>query len=55
MTVQNVETTFHKFRLTYTDERSRARVCGGSLAGIVCLNPAGGMDVCLLLVSSVVR
>ena len=25
--------------------RSRARVCGGALAGIVVSNPAGGMDV----------
>jgi len=28
--------------------RSKAGVCGRSLAGIVGLNPAGGMDVCLL-------
>ena len=27
-------------------ERSKARFCGPSLAGIVGLNPAGGMDVC---------
>jgi hypothetical protein len=28
-------------------------VCGGSLAGIAGLNPEGGMDVCLFLVSVV--
>jgi hypothetical protein len=28
--------------------RSKAWVCGSSLAGIVGLNSAGGMDVCLL-------
>jgi hypothetical protein len=28
--------------------RSKAWVCGRSLAGIVGLNPAGDMDVCLL-------
>ena len=27
---------------------SKAWVCGRSLAGIAGLNPAGGMDVCLL-------
>jgi hypothetical protein len=26
--------------------RSKAWVCGRTLAGIACLNPAGGMDVC---------
>ena len=31
-------------------ERSKARVCGTSLAGIAGSNPAGGMDVCLLCV-----
>jgi hypothetical protein len=30
--------------------RSRAWVCGRSLAGIVGSNPAGGTDVCLLSV-----
>ena len=29
-------------------ERSKARVCGCSLAGITGSNPAGGMDVCVL-------
>ena len=28
--------------------RSKASVCGRSPAGIVGLNPTGGMDVCLL-------
>ena len=28
--------------------RSKAWVCGRSLAGIAALNSAGGMDVCLL-------
>jgi len=28
---------------------SKAWVCGHSLAGIVGWNPAGGMDVCVLL------
>jgi hypothetical protein len=28
--------------------RSKAWVCGRSVAGIVVSNPAGGMDVCLL-------
>ena len=36
-------------------ERSKARVYGRSLAGIAGLNPAGGMDVCLLWVLCVVR
>jgi hypothetical protein len=30
-------------------ERSKARICGRSPAGIVSSNPVGGMDVCLLL------
>ena len=30
-------------------ERSKARVCGRSLAGIAGLNPVGGMDVCVVL------
>jgi hypothetical protein len=35
--------------------RSKAWAYGLSLAGIVGLNPAGGMDVCLLSVLCVVR
>ena len=35
--------------------RSKAWVCGRSLAGIVGSNPAEGMDVCLLCVLCVVR
>jgi hypothetical protein len=35
--------------------RSKAWVCGRSVTGIVGLNPAGGMDVCLLGVLCVVR
>jgi len=35
--------------------RSKALICGLSLPGIVGLNPAGGMDVCLLGVFCVVR
>jgi hypothetical protein len=35
--------------------RSEACVCGRSLAGILCSNPAGGMDVCLLKVLCAVR
>jgi len=34
---------------------SKAWVCGSSLAGIVGLNPAGGMNICLLWVLCVVR
>ena len=34
--------------------RSKARVCGCSLAGITVSNPAGGMDVCLSVISGVV-
>ena len=30
------------------DERSKARVCGRSLAGIAGSSPAGGMDVCVV-------
>ena len=30
--------------------RSKAWVCGRSFAGIVGSNPAGGMDVCVVLV-----
>ena len=30
------------------DERSKARVCGPSLAGAAGSNPAGGMDVCVV-------
>ena len=29
-------------------ERSKARVCGRSLAGVAGLNTAGGMDVCVV-------
>ena len=29
-------------------ERSKARVCGRSLAGSTGSNPAGGMDVCVV-------
>jgi hypothetical protein len=35
--------------------RSKAWVCGRSVAGIVGSNPAGGMDVCLLWVLCDVR
>jgi hypothetical protein len=28
-------------------ERSKARICSRSIAGTACLNPSGGMDVCL--------
>ena len=31
-------------------ERSKARVCGRSLAGVAGSYPAGGMDVCVLCV-----
>ena len=31
-------------------ERSKARVCGRSLAGVAGSNPAGGMDVCVVCV-----
>jgi hypothetical protein len=36
-------------------ERSKASVCGRSLAEIAGLNPAGDLDVCLSLVLRVVR
>ena len=32
-------------------ERSKARVCGRSLAGVAGSNPAGGMDVCVVCVA----
>jgi hypothetical protein len=35
--------------------RSKTWVCGRSLTGTVGLNPAGGMDVCLLRLLCVVR
>jgi hypothetical protein len=35
--------------------RSKAGVCGRSLAGIVVSNPTGGMDICLLPVLYVFR
>jgi len=35
--------------------RSKARVCGRLLTGIVDSNPAGDMGVCLLLVLCIVR
>jgi len=38
-----------------TTERSKAWVCGRSLAGTAGSNPARGMDVCLLWVVCVVR
>jgi hypothetical protein len=31
-------------------ERSTARICGPSLAGVAGFNPAGGMDVCVVCV-----
>jgi hypothetical protein len=37
------------------DARSKARVCGCSLAGIAGLNPTGGTDVCLVWVLCVAR
>jgi hypothetical protein len=37
------------------DARSKALICGRSLAGIVGSNPGGVMDVCLLGVLCVVR
>jgi hypothetical protein len=42
-------------RLLRVAERSKARVCFRSPAGITGSNPAGGMDVRLLLVLCVVR
>ena len=36
------------YKLIPVTERSKARVCGRSLAGIAGSNPAGGMDICLL-------
>ena len=36
-------------------ERSKARICGRTLAGNVGSNLAGGMDICLLWVSCLVR
>jgi hypothetical protein len=32
-------------------DRSKARVCGQSLAGVAGFNPAGGMDVCVVCVA----
>ena len=29
-------------------ERSKAKVCGRSLAGVANSNPAGGIDVCVM-------
>jgi hypothetical protein len=43
-------TTWMSWRLITVVARSKAWVCGRSLAGIVGSNPAGGMDVCLLWV-----
>jgi hypothetical protein len=34
------------------DERSKATLCGLSLAGVASSNPAGGMDVCVICVVS---
>ena len=31
-------------------ERSKAMVCGRSLAGVAGSNPAGGMDVCVMCI-----
>ena len=43
--------TLHSIELPCTSDqpeaRSKAEVCGTSLAGIAGLNPSGGMDVCL--------
>jgi len=35
--------------------QSKARLCGRSLAEVVVSNPSGGMNVCLLWVSCVVK
>ena len=36
-------------RMSAVVKRSKARVCGRSLAGVVGSDPAGGMDVCVVL------
>jgi len=41
--------------LSLVAARSKAWVCGLSLAGIVDSNPTAGMDICLLWVLCVVR
>jgi hypothetical protein len=45
----------YAIRPTPVAARSKAWVCGRSLAGIADSNPARGMDVCLLCVLCVVR
>ena len=35
--------------------RSKASVCGRSIEGIACLNPARDIDVCLLCIVCVVK
>jgi hypothetical protein len=37
-----------RWELIAVAARSKAWICGHSIAGIVDSNPAGGMDVCLL-------
>jgi hypothetical protein len=39
-------------RVYLVAERSKVRVCGRSLAVVASLNPAGGMDVCVVCVVS---
>jgi hypothetical protein len=46
--MSTIESNMHKFEPIPVAARSKAWVCGRSLAGIVGSNPAGGMDVCLL-------
>ena len=41
--------------MSYTQDLSRRAATGRSPAEILCSNPTGGIDICLLLVSCVVR
>ena len=51
----NFNNSYYKVLPIRVAERSKARVYGRSHAGIAGSNPAGCMDVCLLLVLRVVR
>jgi hypothetical protein len=51
----NFNNSYYKVLPIRVAERSKARVYGRSHAGIAGSNPAGCMDVCLLLVLCVVR
>ena len=53
--VTNITASYSRSTRFPVAERSKARVCGRSLAGIAGSNPAGGMDVCIVCIVKLSR